>query len=79
MSYAHQVLQVLYFFLPAYVANMSPVLVRGRFKALALPIDGGRWLWGKRILGDHKTWRGLAQFDEVRKQLGSEVLKLVDL
>jgi CDP-2,3-bis-(O-geranylgeranyl)-sn-glycerol synthase len=38
---------------------MSPVLVRGRFSALAIPIDGGQTLWGKRILGDHKTWRGL--------------------
>ena len=38
---------------------MSPVLVRGRFNALAMPIDQGRMLWGKRILGDHKTWRGL--------------------
>lgn len=59
MSYLNEVLKVLYFFLPAYLANMSPVLIRGRFKALASPIDGGRSLWGKRILGDHKTWRGL--------------------
>ena len=38
---------------------MSPVLVQGRFGALAVPIDQGRMLWGKRVLGDHKTWRGL--------------------
>jgi CDP-2,3-bis-(O-geranylgeranyl)-sn-glycerol synthase len=56
---AHVVLQVLYFFVPAYLANMSPVLVSRWFSALAVPIDGGRTLWGKRILGDHKTWRGL--------------------
>jgi CDP-2,3-bis-(O-geranylgeranyl)-sn-glycerol synthase len=49
----------LYFFVPAYLANMSPVLVRGHFEALAKPIDCGRELGGKRILGDHKTWRGL--------------------
>lgn len=55
----HALLQVLYFFLPAYLANMSPVLVRGRFNVLAVPIDGGRTLWGKRVLGDHKTWRGI--------------------
>lgn len=55
----HSVLQVLYFFLPAYLANMSPVLVGRRFSALAIPIDGGQTLRGKRILGDHKTWRGL--------------------
>ena len=50
---------MLYLFLPAYLANMSPVLIRRRLTALAIPIDGGRTLWGKRILGDHKTWRGL--------------------
>jgi CDP-2,3-bis-(O-geranylgeranyl)-sn-glycerol synthase len=55
----HSVLQVLYFFLPAYLANMSPVLVGRRFSALAIPIDGGQTLRGKRIFGDHKTWRGL--------------------
>jgi CDP-2,3-bis-(O-geranylgeranyl)-sn-glycerol synthase len=52
-------LQVLYFFFPAYFANMSPVLVRRWFRVLAIPIDGGRTLRGKRLLGDHKTWRGL--------------------
>jgi CDP-2,3-bis-(O-geranylgeranyl)-sn-glycerol synthase len=52
-------LSVLWFFLPAYVANMSPVLVHGHFEALAVPIDGGRSFRGKRIFGDHKTWRGL--------------------
>ena len=59
MQFAYDVLQVLYFFLPAYLANMSPVLIGRRFSALAIPMDGGRTLWGKRILGDHKTWRGL--------------------
>lgn len=53
------VIEILYFFLPAYLANMSPVLVRRWFCAFALPIDGGRTLWGKRILGGHKTSRGL--------------------
>jgi CDP-2,3-bis-(O-geranylgeranyl)-sn-glycerol synthase len=52
-----ELLGVLYFFLPAYAANMAPVLVRGRFEALAVPMDGGRSLGGVRILGDHKTWR----------------------
>jgi CDP-2,3-bis-(O-geranylgeranyl)-sn-glycerol synthase len=50
---------VLYFFLPAYVANMSPVLVQRRFRWLAVPIDGGATWRGRRVLGDHKTWRGL--------------------
>lgn len=56
---AIEVLQVLYLFVPAYVANMSPVLVKGRFEALAVPMDGGRCWRGHRLLGDHKTWRGL--------------------
>jgi CDP-2,3-bis-(O-geranylgeranyl)-sn-glycerol synthase len=55
----HDILCVLYFFVPAYLANTSPVLVRGWFPALATPIDGGRSWRGRRILGDHKTWRGL--------------------
>jgi CDP-2,3-bis-(O-geranylgeranyl)-sn-glycerol synthase len=59
LPFAHEVLQVLYFFLPAYIANMSPVLIGRRLTGLAIPIDGGRTLRGKRILGDHKTWRGL--------------------
>jgi CDP-2,3-bis-(O-geranylgeranyl)-sn-glycerol synthase len=55
----HAVLQVLWLFVPAYAANMAPVLVGPYFERLARPIDGGRTLGGKRILGDHKTWRGL--------------------
>jgi CDP-2,3-bis-(O-geranylgeranyl)-sn-glycerol synthase len=59
MFQAHDVLQVLWLFVPAYVANMSPVLVQGHLERLAAPMDGGRTLDGRRILGDHKTWRGL--------------------
>jgi CDP-2,3-bis-(O-geranylgeranyl)-sn-glycerol synthase len=55
----HEVLRVLWFFVPAYLANMSPVLVQGWFQWLATPMDGGRSFGGRRILGDHKTWRGL--------------------
>jgi CDP-2,3-bis-(O-geranylgeranyl)-sn-glycerol synthase len=51
----------LWFFLPAALANMIPILVAPlpfirRFDA---PIDGGRMYRGKRILGSHKTWRGI--------------------
>ncbi|NPA47904.1 MAG: CDP-2,3-bis-(O-geranylgeranyl)-sn-glycerol synthase [Thermococci archaeon] len=43
-----------WYILPAYVANASPVLVGG-----GRPMDMGRkWRDGKRILGDGKTWRG---------------------
>jgi CDP-2,3-bis-(O-geranylgeranyl)-sn-glycerol synthase len=55
----HAVLQTLWFFVPAYLANMTPVLVQHRFASLATPIDGGRTFRGQRILGAHKTWRGL--------------------
>ncbi len=51
--------RVLWFFLPAYAANMAPVLVQGHLEALAGPIDAGRTVRGRRLLGDHKTWRGL--------------------
>ena len=59
MIETHEVLRVLWLFVPAYLANMSPVLVQGCFQRLATPIDAGRSFRGKRILGDHKTWRGI--------------------
>jgi CDP-2,3-bis-(O-geranylgeranyl)-sn-glycerol synthase len=56
---AWEIGRLLYFFAPAYLGNMSPALVKRWFTALAVPIDGGHTLGGRRILGDHKTWRGL--------------------
>lgn len=53
------VLPTLYFFVPAYLANIAPVLARGHFEFLAAPIDAGGSFRGKRLLGDHKTWRGI--------------------
>ncbi len=52
------VLSPLYFFIPAYIANMTPVFVR-RIPFLSSPIDLGLKVRGKRLLGGHKTWRGL--------------------
>jgi len=51
-----------YFFLPAYLANMTPPLVRNArmFDFLARPVDFGKTWRRKRIFGDHKTWRGVA-------------------
>lgn len=57
--FAMEMLRVLYFFVPAYFANLAPVLARGHLEMLAEPIDGGRSWRGRRILGDHKTWRGI--------------------
>ncbi len=41
-------------FLPALIANPLAVVTGG-----GTPIDGGRKIGGRRILGDGKTWRGL--------------------
>jgi CDP-2,3-bis-(O-geranylgeranyl)-sn-glycerol synthase len=51
----------LYFVLPAYGANMAPVIFAklGWLKFLNQPIDGGK-KWGRDYLfGQNKTWRGL--------------------
>jgi len=40
---------------PAYIPNNAAVLAGG-----GRPIDGGRTLGGRRLLGDGKTWRGTA-------------------
>jgi CDP-2,3-bis-(O-geranylgeranyl)-sn-glycerol synthase len=45
----------IWYILPTYFANMAPVVFGG-----GSPIDRGRnWIDGRRILGDHKTFRGL--------------------
>lgn len=49
------ILQILLFILPAYVANSTPVIFGG-----GLPVDFKmKFRGGGRILGDGKTWRGL--------------------
>lgn len=56
------ILFALWFFLPAGVANVAPVFAAKvpRLKRYSAPLDF-RWTFrGKRIFGDHKTWRGLA-------------------
>lgn len=45
------ILQSLYYFLPAYIGNMMPVLTR-RIPFLGMPVH-------ERMFGKHKTWRGL--------------------
>ncbi|MBI4022201.1 MAG: CDP-archaeol synthase [Candidatus Andersenbacteria bacterium] len=52
---------ILWFFLPAIVANMAPVFA-ARYRwlpYLAVPLDGRHTLRGRRMLGEHKTLRGL--------------------
>lgn len=56
-----QTLQTLWFYLPAMLANMAPIAFHNfnLWPALYKPLDGGKSWHGKRILGDHKTIRGL--------------------
>jgi CDP-2,3-bis-(O-geranylgeranyl)-sn-glycerol synthase len=54
------ILFALWFFLPAGLANSSPVFANKVpiLNKLGMPIDGGRTFRGKRVFGDHKTVRG---------------------
>jgi CDP-2,3-bis-(O-geranylgeranyl)-sn-glycerol synthase len=54
MLYA-TVVGALWAMLPAYVPNNAAVLGGG-----GPPVDGGRTIGGRRLLGDGKTWRGTA-------------------
>ena len=58
MGFGFLLLQCFYFLLPAYWANMAPVLLRKKLIKMAVPIDRGKSWRGQRILGDHKTVRG---------------------
>lgn len=49
---------LIYFMLPAYFANMMPVICKSFFCFLNKPIDFGAIWKGKRVFGDHKTIRG---------------------
>ena len=55
------ILSALYFFLPAYFANMTPPLVKkaSLVKFLDKPVDFNRKFRGQPFLGPHKTWRGV--------------------
>ena len=52
------IVKSLYFMLPAYLANMTPSLLR-KTRFLSAPVDFGKKWKRKRILGNHKTWRGI--------------------
>jgi CDP-2,3-bis-(O-geranylgeranyl)-sn-glycerol synthase len=51
----------LYFFLPAYLANMTPPLAKkiSFLKDLNTPVDFGLKLRRQCLFGSHKTWRGV--------------------
>jgi CDP-2,3-bis-(O-geranylgeranyl)-sn-glycerol synthase len=52
------ILQTLWLFLPALLANMVPALFKN-INLLKYPIDFGLMFRGKRVLGQNKTVRGL--------------------
>ena len=56
-----RLVDALWFIMPAYVANFIPVTVSKIkfFECYNKPIDGNRRLFGVRLLGGGKTWRGL--------------------
>lgn len=58
---AHDILLALWFFLPAGAANVAPIFAAKLpiMNRLDIPMDCGLTFGGKRLLGDHKTWRGL--------------------
>lgn len=55
------ILEAIWFFWPAGVANMVPVLAMKIpvLKDLKAPMDFGKTYKGQRIFGANKTWRGL--------------------
>lgn len=52
---------IIFFLIPAYVANMMPIIfMRSDFLAEAkLPVDAGKKFLGRRLFGRSKTWRGI--------------------
>jgi CDP-2,3-bis-(O-geranylgeranyl)-sn-glycerol synthase len=55
MEWYAVVVTALWAMLPAYIPNNAAVLAGG-----GRPIDGGRTMGGRRLLGDGKSWRGTA-------------------
>jgi len=55
MEWYAVVVTALWAMLPAYIPNNAAVLAGGGH-----PIDGGRTMGGRRLLGDGKSWRGTA-------------------
>lgn len=57
----HTLLFALWFFLPAGIANVAPIIAAKLpgIRGLNAPLDRGRIWRGKRIFGSHKTWRGI--------------------
>tara|TARA_Y100000310_G_scaffold323533_2_gene384011 strand:+ start:47940 stop:48536 length:597 start_codon:yes stop_codon:yes gene_type:complete len=52
------ILKIIYLMLPAYFANMAPVIVK-KINLFVVPIDFDNQFYNKPILGKNKTFRGL--------------------
>jgi CDP-2,3-bis-(O-geranylgeranyl)-sn-glycerol synthase len=61
MNILQDIFMAIWFFCPAGVANVTPILIAAvpALKKYNAPIDGGLRFRGKELLGSHKTWRGL--------------------
>lgn len=57
----HTILLSLWFFLPAGIGNVTPIFAARLpiLKNFNAPLDAGLSIDGARLLGSHKTWRGL--------------------
>lgn len=58
---AQQILTAFYLLIPAYLANMAPVIFGklGWLESLNRPVDGGRKFGHDYLFGAGKTWRGI--------------------
>ncbi len=58
---SNHILFALWFFLPAGIANVTPILVSHvpGLSRLNVPLDNGWRFHGHRLFGAHKTWRGV--------------------
>jgi CDP-2,3-bis-(O-geranylgeranyl)-sn-glycerol synthase len=59
MNILFAVISIIYLFLPAAAANMFAALSAKLIPTWNYPLDGYKNFHGKRILGDHKTVRGI--------------------
>lgn len=57
MSFVFWVLNLVYFMLPAYFANMAPVF--SRYFSFNAPLDFGAKFGSQRLFGEHKTFLGV--------------------
>jgi CDP-2,3-bis-(O-geranylgeranyl)-sn-glycerol synthase len=58
MDLLTQILASFYYFLPAYCANMAPVIFK-KINFLKTPVDFNKTFKGQPLFGSHKTWGGL--------------------